>query len=52
MQPVNFSIVINTYNRAAWLATALESLRYLDYPAYEVGRRQRALRRRHLQRSQ
>jgi glycosyltransferase involved in cell wall biosynthesis/GT2 family glycosyltransferase len=36
VQPVNFSIVINTYNRAAWLATALESLRYLDYPAYEI----------------
>jgi len=36
VQPVNISIVINTYNRAAWLATALESLRFLDYPAFEI----------------
>src|SRR5215472_126095 len=34
--PLRVSIIINTYNRAASLDTALHSLRRLNYPWFEV----------------
>lgn len=36
MAGLTFSIVINTYNRAPSLAVTLDSLRFLDHPAFEV----------------
>jgi hypothetical protein len=36
LQPLTVSVVVNTYNRAASLATALRSLRRLNYPHFEV----------------
>ncbi len=36
MAGLSFSIVINTYNRAPSLAVTLDSLRFLDHPAFEV----------------
>ncbi|HEV2499369.1 MAG TPA: glycosyltransferase [Terriglobia bacterium] len=35
-RPFHISVVINTYNRAASLDTALRSLRRLNYPRFEV----------------
>src|SRR5215472_7043261 len=34
--PLRVSVVINTYNRAAGLATTLSSLRRLNYPHFEI----------------
>lgn len=34
--PIRVSVVINTYNRGAWLDDALKGLAGLDWPAFEV----------------
>jgi GT2 family glycosyltransferase/SAM-dependent methyltransferase len=36
LEPLTVSVVVNTYNRAASLDTALRSLRRLNYPYFEI----------------